>query len=508
MQYGFAFSGDKASLKSWAMSNAGKVNDLSKDRHCSLLYTAARGGHFAIVKMLVEDFLADINVRNGENGGMSTPLHGAAFGGHHEVVAYLLSKGAKQKKNGYGETPLDNAKEPAEGVSASDAKKCIKALQAPADPVPATTVPATTTSPVKQQAQEKKQETPKAAPPPPAEVATTERPAFSASQLLKKGIAELRQLCSKFGLSATGDKSKLIERLSSKDQEKKDAAVTPVKPEGAVKSKPTEEAEGDAPPAKKQKTETATGSATTLATPASVEEGAGSLDPAWIEKLKGATVVQKEVEKDTEEFWALEEKVMACCQGRNEDYVQNRIKKKKKPLTFIVKRAWKVTNPVLDKAFAEKKKELAANYGEPCTRVRVAFHGTKEANINSILTTSLLRFKHPLNPCKEQADDGYFGTNRKGVYVSRYFDYTLKYSNGLHPLEENETVKVIMFKCLPGKVFHVESLNMGMDPTPGHSAHSSPSHLEWYLFDERQLAPDYVVEIQAKLDTRTAADDE
>ena len=32
-------------------------------------------------------------------------------------------------------------------------------------------------------------------------------------------------------------------------------------------------------------------------------------------------------------------------------------------------------------------------------------------------------------------------------------------------------------------------------------------HLQWYLFNEDQLLPEYVLHVQAREDTRTAADD-
>jgi hypothetical protein len=37
-------------------------------------------------------------------------------------------------------------------------------------------------------------------------------------------------------------------------------------------------------------------------------------------------------------------------------------------------------------------------------------------------------------------DEGWFGTPKKGVYVSRYLDYTLKYSNGGEPLQPGHQV--------------------------------------------------------------------
>ena len=214
------------------------------------------------------------------------------------------------------------------------------------------------------------------------------------------------------------------------------------------------------------------------------------------------------VDKDSEEFWDLEEKFAANLQGNNEDYVASRIKAGKKPLRFLLVGAERVCNPVLEARFEMKRKELLAAREAKEVRERISYHGTHPKNIKSILHYGLLRFKHPLNPCKSQADDGYFGTNKKGIYVSRYSDYTLKYSNRICAVDAGDEVKVIMFRTLPGKTKHIEKLVGAIDPTPGFDSHSSPTFLEWYLFDEAQSCPAYVFKIRAVEDTRTAADDQ
>eukprot|EP00993_Chasmostoma_nieuportense_P000564 NODE_151_length_2912_cov_34.591023_g109_i1.p1 GENE.NODE_151_length_2912_cov_34.591023_g109_i1~~NODE_151_length_2912_cov_34.591023_g109_i1.p1 ORF type:complete len:434 (-),score=114.83 NODE_151_length_2912_cov_34.591023_g109_i1:49-1350(-) len=224
--------------------------------------------------------------------------------------------------------------------------------------------------------------------------------------------------------------------------------------------------------------------------------------------LESATFTLTPVEKDSEEFWELEEQFNAHLQGRNEDYVSKRLEKKQKPISFVMKGAEKIHNSVLEKRFAIRKAKMAA----VCTnkqelRERVCFHGSHPKNLPSICKTSLLRFKHPLNPCKAQVDDGYFGTNKKGVYVSRYADYTFKYANRIVALEPGETCKIIMFRTLPGRSKHIPKLVGAIDPTEGYDSHSSPSFLEWYLFNEDQLCPDYVITVLAKEDTRTASDD-
>eukprot|EP00760_Papus_ankaliazontas_P019199 PhM_4_TR17940/c0_g1_i1/m.72227 len=488
----FAFKGQTPQLKALLTSSPSDVNKLSKDRQTSLLYTAARFGHTDMVKMLVEDFNADMNIQNGEN--LSTPLHGAAFGGHPEIVRYLLWKGANFTRNAYKESPLDNAQEPADGVTTADASECVKVLS-----------------------------------------------------WRNSTVAALKKECAARGIPVPSGKPTLAHVCSllcappappaPVPAPAPAPAAPPVPTASPVKVAPEhekEETEADLPPAKKTKTTAA--AAKKASPPASPkakkspapkpkaspkaskaaedkkEEQADTTDKKFTDEylasLKSAKFVLTDVEKDTEPFWELEEKVSACCQGRNDDYVKDRLKKKKKPITFILKSAQKVNNPLLEELFKKTRERIIKERGEGSGRVRTAFHGTNPKHLDSILKTSLLRFKHPLNPCTTQADDGYFGTNKKGVYVSRYFDYTLKYSNDLTPLDVGQSAKVIMFKALPGKTCHIEKLNMGMDPTPGYDSHSSPSFLEWYMFDEHQLCPEYVVEILAKEDTRTATDDE
>ena len=75
-------------------------------------------------------------------------------------------------------------------------------------------------------------------------------------------------------------------------------------------------------------------------------------------------------------------------------------------------------------------------------------------------------------------------------------------------LEPGDEVKTIMFRTLPGKTKHIPKLTGGIDPTEGFDSHSSPTFLEWYLFDESQACPAYVLKVKAVEDTRTAADDE
>ena len=501
-----AFKGDVAALDALlSASPAGFVNTIDPTRRCSPLYTAARFGKLDVVKLLVGKFNALVDVANGDNG--STPLHGAAFGGHAEIVKFLLVHGANRKvRNLYKELPIDNAKHPSDDVSKSAAKATIDAFGALIAPlaIPVPGMPLAAAAAV----------APVAAPQP-------------AGELSSQSLQEVRAKAKALGLDSSGAKDVLVARIRAHLDAAAHPAAAPPAAAPQPAAPPADDSIADESPKKKLKPEATVTPASPPAAapspvavapppPAAAAAGAGaaggSLDPAWIEQLRLATATMTPVPLHCEDFWQLEEKVSAWNQGRNEDYVGNRLKKKKKPITFVLLNAWKVTNPVLEAAFAAKREAMIKECGgeEQLSRIRVAFHGTKDIHIPSIIKTSLLRFQHPLNPCTTQADDGYFGTNKKGVYVSRYYDYTLKYCNGLNPLEPGQTAKIIMFKALPGKTKKIDKLSMGIDPdtTGGFHSHSSPNNLEWYMFDERQLCPEYVLEMKAQEDTRTAADDE
>eukprot|EP01064_Diplonema_japonicum_P014808 TRINITY_DN224_c4_g1_i1.p1 TRINITY_DN224_c4_g1~~TRINITY_DN224_c4_g1_i1.p1 ORF type:complete len:446 (+),score=122.82 TRINITY_DN224_c4_g1_i1:55-1392(+) len=294
--------------------------------------------------------------------------------------------------------------------------------------------------------------------------------------------------------SKTSKKSKKEETPEEEEEEEEEDP----KPKKTKKTKKEEEPE-ESPPKKKKKVEKKV----------EKDEDDDDDEEDEVAKLKKATFTLAPIEKDCEEFWEIEEKLNAHLQGRNDDYNKSRVKAGKKPLTFILIGAEKVKNKVLEDRFNKMRKTMKDKYPKEKERwrERVSFHGSNPKNIPSILRTSLLRFKHPLNPCKNSTDDGWFGTNKKGVYVSKYADYTFKYSNDCTALDNDQKAKTIMFKTLPGKSKHIPAVKTGLQPAKGFDSHSSPNYLEWYLFEEGQLCPEYVLEVQAREDNRTAADD-
>jgi hypothetical protein len=82
-----------------------------------------------------------------------------------------------------------------------------------------------------------------------------------------------------------------------------------------------------------------------------------------------------------------------------------------------------------------------------------------------------------------------------------------QYSNQLDALDVGDTCQVVMFRVVPGNSLHIKQRTPGLKPTDGYDSHSSSNQQEWYLFDEAQCLPVYVLTVKAVEDRRTAADD-
>jgi hypothetical protein len=108
-----------------------------------------------------------------------------------------------------------------------------------------------------------------------------------------------------------------------------------------------------------------------------------------------------------------------------------------------------------------------------------------------------LKVGHPDN-LNSPTDLGWFGTPWHGVYVGQCSDYVLKYSNHLWPVKSGQSVQIILFKVLPGRVFHCDRVEEGRQPEPDFDSHESPHSLEWYLPLEGQSCPVAVLTIKAE----------
>lgn len=169
--------------------------------------------------------------------------------------------------------------------------------------------------------------------------------------------------------------------------------------------------------------------------------------PKLLSDLSSAKAEFHDIDRDTEDFWVLEELLAAHLHGRNEDYNEKQIKSGKRPTTFVLVSAQRVDNSVLASRFQARRETMSSSSTHLMARERVGFHGTHPSQLSTLCDFGLLPFGHRLNPCKSPVDSGYFGSCSKGIYLSRYADYTLKYANRLLPLEPGERCKIILFKC-------------------------------------------------------------
>ncbi|KAJ3379961.1 hypothetical protein HDU84_006265 [Entophlyctis sp. JEL0112] len=153
-------------------------------------------------------------------------------------------------------------------------------------------------------------------------------------------------------------------------------------------------------------------------------------------------------------------------------------------INFRITAVYKVTNPELSRTFQEKQKQLGCPVVE-------AFHGTKAANVKDICTKNVSMAK------AGSTDAGYFG---KGLYFSKYADYTFAYAHAgvAENIKPGQPGTVIMFQILLGRQMRVASLTMGADRTAGYDSHVSPKGCEWVIFDNSQCLPVYVFEFEGE----------
>eukprot|EP01125_Pyxidicula_operculata_P009022 TRINITY_DN297_c1_g1_i1.p1 TRINITY_DN297_c1_g1~~TRINITY_DN297_c1_g1_i1.p1 ORF type:complete len:698 (-),score=160.31 TRINITY_DN297_c1_g1_i1:87-2180(-) len=110
-----AWTSDETTFHKYVLSYS--LDDLKKKKNSrkqTLMYCAARGGSYYIVRRLIEMKCSPIGPQAPKK---STPLHGAAWGAHSSVVAFLILNGAEVRAtNSLGYTPQQESKGDAKEV--------------------------------------------------------------------------------------------------------------------------------------------------------------------------------------------------------------------------------------------------------------------------------------------------------------------------------------------------------------------------------------------------------
>lgn len=105
LEWQYALRGDVFHLKQALSRNPALVAAYSPDNQSTLLLCAVSSQNLSCVRMLVEDFGADVSQPSTQAG--NSPLHQAVFIGAADITRYLLSRNAKVSLNAFHEYPAD-----------------------------------------------------------------------------------------------------------------------------------------------------------------------------------------------------------------------------------------------------------------------------------------------------------------------------------------------------------------------------------------------------------------
>lgn len=139
-----------------------------------------------------------------------------------------------------------------------------------------------------------------------------------------------------------------------------------------------------------------------------------------------------------------------------------------------------IMNPALIKRFNHCKHNLAQKHDFLVESMKplLLFHGTSDANMESIIKTNFL-----LEKIGSTTDMGWYG---KGFYFSEYPSYSIGYCKGNQHL--------LLCLVLVGKAYKQDQVKTGCTKMEGYDSHVSPDgSSEVVIFDPDQVLPCYKV---------------
>ncbi|XP_070565989.1 uncharacterized protein [Ptychodera flava] len=139
-----------------------------------------------------------------------------------------------------------------------------------------------------------------------------------------------------------------------------------------------------------------------------------------------------------------------------------------------------VVSPGLVKRFRKARENLERKRGVDKSYPVLAFHGTADDNIDSIVREG---FKVPGEDGFQHATDtGFYGS---GVYFSEYPNYAMGYIKG--------GKRLLLCLVLLGKAYKCEKLIRGASRMKGYDSHTSPDVKELIIFNSHHILPCYIV---------------
>ncbi|KAH8608191.1 Ankyrin repeats (many copies) Zinc finger C3HC4 type (RING finger) [Trypanosoma vivax] len=120
----YAMTGDNNALREWLRAHPDCLNKCTPDAPHTLVYMAVVRGHIETVRMLVNEFGADLSISCGALG--DTCLHAAVQRSDVELLSFLMISGAPLKANAIGKFPQDMLEGAA--LQSPEGKQCLGIL--------------------------------------------------------------------------------------------------------------------------------------------------------------------------------------------------------------------------------------------------------------------------------------------------------------------------------------------------------------------------------------------
>ncbi|ELR24964.1 UBA/TSN domain containing protein [Acanthamoeba castellanii str. Neff] len=163
------------------------------------------------------------------------------------------------------------------------------------------------------------------------------------------------------------------------------------------------------------------------------------------------------------------------------DFIENGVKQN----GMIITKIENVLKAELVVEFEAAWAELRQKRSEDLARPSMAYHGTAEQNIESILDKGLLvPGKGKGKDVGHATDTGFWGG---GIYLSPNSSMSVGYCRG--------GKKLLICSVLMGKTFQCTTLIHGADLMAGHDSHTAPGGQEWVIFNPAQVLPCYLVSL-------------